>query len=347
MNGYERIVAAIQRKQPDRIPIMEWSIHPNVINGICPGGSMYDLVEALDLDGIGVGGRHVPKHWETKEKVYVNPWGIKYGRTAEAYAPIEGPIVTEADADRYVAPDPWDEAMVADVRVAAKRFKGKKFIAYLTRSDFMFAADLHGITNLLTDFVDNPRLAHKVTQIVSDYYCELVRAAIKAGADGVVLADDWAFNTAPMMSPKHFQQFVLPYFKRAVDIVHDAGGYAIKHSDGNIWPILEMTVNTGVDAINPIQPDAGMDIGEVKQKYGQRVCLIGNINCGYTLSEAPIEQVVRETKEAIRKAGPGGGFVMMSSNSLHSSVNPKNYRAMVETTKRYGVYPLDARALAA
>ncbi len=345
MNGYERVVAAMRRQQPDRVPVFEWSIHPNVVKGIVPSGSIHDLVDKLDLDGIGVGGRHVPKHWESTEAVYTNNWGIKYGRTAEAYAPIEGPIKTEADADKYKAPDPWDPEMVADVREAAARYKGKKFIAYLTRADFMFASDLHGLTNLLTDFVDNPALAHKVTKIVSDYYCQLYQSAIKAGADGVVLADDWAYNTAPMMSPRHFREFVLPYFDRAVKAVQAAGGFAIKHSDGNIWPILDMTIGTGVDALNPIQPDAGMDIGEVKQKYGKRVCLVGNINCGYTLSLAPVDQVVSETKEAIRKAGPGGGYVMMSSNSLHSTVSPKNYTAMVETTKRFGKYPLDMKAL--
>jgi len=106
-----------------------------------------------------------------------------------------------------------------------------------------------------------------------------------------------------------------------------------------------MIVQSGIDAINPIQPDAGMDIGEVKRKYGKIICIAGNINCGDTLSRAPVEQVIREVKEAIRKAGPGGGYIMMSSNCLHSGVKPENYKAMVETTRTYGRYPLDTAAL--
>lgn len=102
---------------------------------------------------------------------------------------------------------------------------------------------------------------------------------------------------------------------------------------------MDMIVDSGIDAINPIQPDAGMDNGEVKQKYGHRLCVTGNINCGYALSEGPVEQVTREIKETIRKAGPGGGYIMMSSNSLHSSVKAKNYKAMVEATRIYGRYP--------
>lgn len=346
MNGYERIVAAMQRKQPDRIPIMEWFIHDNVIKGMCPEcENIFDLVEKFDLDGIGVGGKHVPKHSQSSEKYVYDQWGTKFARTAEAYVPFEGPIKSAADLEKYIPPDPNDEAMVADVRVAAERYKGKKFIAYLTRCDFMSSADIRGLPELLMDFVENPELAHGVLKTINDYFCTLARRAIEAGADGVVLADDWAFNTGPFMSPAQFREFVLPYFQRAVKTIQDAGGYAIKHSDGNIWPIIDMTVDTGIDGLNPIQPDAGMDIGEVKEKYGDRVCLVGNINCGYTLSDAPVEQVVREVKEAIRKAGPGGGFVMMSSNSLHSSVSPVNYRAMIETTQSFGKYPLEMSAL--
>jgi len=345
MNGYERIVAAIEHREPDRVPIMEWYMHPKVIEGLCPGCDPFDLVEQMNLDGVTLGLKHMPKHTETSEKFYVDRWGIRWARSAEAYAPIEGAINSDADLEKYVPPDPYDESMVADVREAAKRFKGKRFIAYIGRSDFMSAAELRGLPQLLMDFIENPERAHRVLKIINDYYCTVSRRAIEAGADAVVLADDWAHSDGPFMSPAHFREFVLPYFKRAVETVHDAGGYVIKHSDGNLWKIIDMTVDTGIDVLNPIQPDAGMDIGEVKEKYGDRICLCGNINCGYTLSEAPIEQVIREVKEAIRKAGPGGGYIMMSSNSLHSSVNPDNYRAMVETTQTLGKYPLDMDAL--
>lgn len=346
VNGYERIVTAIKRKEPDRVPIMEWFIHDNVIRGMCPDcKDVMDLVERFDLDGIGVGGKHVPKHSQSSEKFVYDQWGTKFARTAEAYVPYEGPIKSEADLEKYIPPNPNDESMVADVKAAAKRFKGKKFIAYLTRSDFMSAADIRGLPNLLMDFIENPKLAHGVLTIINEYYCTLARRAVEAGADGVVIADDWAFNTGPFMSPKQFKEFVLPYYQRAVKTIQDAGGYAIKHTDGNIWPIIDMTVDAGIDVLNPLQPDSGMDLGEVKKRYGHRVCLAGNINCGYTLSEAPLEQVVREVKEAIRVAGPGGGYIMMSSNSLHSSVRAENYRIMVETTQKLGRYPLDMNAL--
>lgn len=345
MNGFERIVAALECRQPDQIPLMEWLIDPKVVNALCPDGDLFDFVEQMDLDGVSVGGRHFPRHSFVTEEVFVDVWGVRFKRTAEAYAPVEGPIKSEADLERFMPPDPYDETLVADLKKAVKRFKGKKFICYHSRAEFSSAAQLRGLPELLMDFVVNPKLVHGVMKIISDYYCTVARLAIEAGADAIMFGDDWAFKSGPMMSPTHFREFVLLYFRRAVQVCKEAGGYAIKHSDGNLWPIIDMVVESGIDCLNPIQPDAGMDIGEVKQKYGKNLCIAGNINCGYTLTQAPVEEVVQEVKEAIRKAGPGGGYIMMSSNSLHSGVKPENYRAMVETTRTYGRYPLDMAAL--
>ncbi len=341
MNGYERIVSALELKEPDQIPVMEWGIHPKVIESLCPGASGFDFVEQLDLDGVAVSGGHAPSHATSDEPVYVDPrWGTRWGRGIESYYPIEGPIKSRDDLESYEPPDPYDETMLADLRTVVERFKGERFIDFHTRSDFMSAADLRGFSELLVNFADDPKLVHGISELISDFYCTLIRLAIEAGADGISLGDDWAGTNSPFMSPAHFREFVLPYFRRAVQTSKDSGAYVIKHCDGNLWSLMDMVVEAGIDAINPIQPDAGMDIGEMKRRYGDRICLTGNIDCGYVLSNAPVEEVVREVKEAIRKAGPRGGYIMMSSNSIHSSVKPENYKAMLDTTRTYGRYPL-------
>jgi len=73
------------------------------------------------------------------------------------------------------------------------------------------------------------------------------------------------------MSPSHFRTFILPYLKRSIDAAHEMGVPYIKHTDGNIWAILDMLVEADIDAIDPIEPLAGMDIGEVKARYGDRM----------------------------------------------------------------------------
>lgn len=103
--------------------------HRKVIEGLCPGCDLFDLTEEMDLDAISVGLRHPPQHSDSSQEFYVDRWGTCFGHTAEAYARVESTIKSEADLERYIPPDPNDEAMAADVTEAVRRFKGKRFIA--------------------------------------------------------------------------------------------------------------------------------------------------------------------------------------------------------------------------
>ena len=114
----------------------------------------------------------------------------------------------------------------------------------------------------------------------------------------------------------------------------------IKHCDGYIWPIIDRLIETGIDGLNPIEPAAGMDIGEVKKTYGDRIAVIGNIDCAHLLSFGSKEDVQTAVKECIQKASPGGGHIISSSNVIHDGVPPENYAAMIDATKEYGRYPI-------
>ena len=112
------------------------------------------------------------------------------------------------------------------------------------------------------------------------------------------------------------------------------------HTDGNIKPMLDLIVDTGIDGLNPIGPTAGMDLGEVKAQYGDRLCLMGNVDCRELLCWGTREQVRKAVKDCISKAGPGGGYICMSGHTIHGAVNPENYVEMVKAIREYGSYPL-------
>jgi uroporphyrinogen decarboxylase len=156
----------------------------------------------------------------------------------------------------------------------------------------------------------------------------------------IVLGDDYASNQGPLMSPAVFKQFILPRLRRMIDMIHDEGAFCIKHSDGNLYSLLDMIVDARPDGINPIEPVAGMELKKVKQLVGDRVCLSGNIDCGHLLPHGTEEQVAHAVRQAIADAAPGGGYILSSSNSIHSSCNPANLVAMVRAAKAYGAYPL-------
>jgi uroporphyrinogen decarboxylase len=118
----------------------------------------------------------------------------------------------------------------------------------------------------------------------------------------------------------------------------DLGLYVIKHSDGNLWPILDMIIDTGIDCLDPIDPLGGMDLAEVKEKYGDRVALKGNVDCAQLLTFGTRDEVIAATRTALKKGMPGGGYILSSSNSIHSAVPPDNYLALVETLQEHGSY---------
>ena len=342
MNSAERVFTALRRQVPDRVPILEWYVHPGVYQAILPGASWPDFVEQCGLDAIVA---HFMfegtfKEERVDDKTVINEWGVTLGITAEHKAPLDGPIKSLADLRRYTPPDPDAPYRLGGLPGYVTRFKGKKAIVWCQRAEFMWAAELCRLDNFLMFMVEQPQLAHEVLEMVNEFAVRLARRAVRAGAEIIMLGDDIAYRTHPMISPAMYETFIRPRLARIVEAVHDEGAFVVKHSDGNLWPILELMVSTDIDGINPLEPVAGMDIGEVKRKYGQRVCLLGNIDCGQLLSRGTPEAVARSVRETIRVAAPGGGYIMTSSNTIHSAVKPENYRTMIEETHRSGIYPI-------
>ena len=339
MNSYDRVLTAMQRRQPDRVPILEFVIHPEVIRRACPqAASQMEFEEWMDFDAV-CAGHTFRKVRVNDDGTYFDEWGVLYAPSTEVQDhPVRGPIQSREDLRQYVPPDPDLPHRLGTLPELVRRFKHQRAIVFLQRAAFMHSVSLRGFENLLADFAADPTFAHELMDVVLETNMRLARNAVRAGADIVVLADDYAGNKTTFFSPAHFEEFVRPRLKRMVDAIHDAGGLVIKHSDGNLWRILDRIVDTGVDAINPLEPVAGMDIGEVKRRCGDRVCLVGNIDCSYILSEAPEDQVVENVKECLRKAAPGGGHIIASSNCIHSAVKPENYLAMIRTVRQYGSY---------
>lgn len=359
MTNYERFMTALLRKgEPDRVPLWELIVNEPTLSA-WGAKSLEDFVEMEDLDGITVFedmkleplGKTEQKElvWRGRtiltgtREIVRDEWGIVWGITDFGIPyPIDGPIREPADLKTYNPPDPDAPHRLQSLREAVKRFKGKRAIVFLTHDGFEFPHYLRsGMENLLLDYYDNPRLAHELAEMVIDYKVRLMKRAIREGADAVVSGDDYANQHGTVMSPQHFREFVLPYLKRSIDAAHDEGVPFIKHTDGNIWAILDDMVQAGIDALDPIEPAAGMDIGEVKAKYGDRIAVIGNVDCSFVLTRGTVEEVEEAVKETIAKASPRGGHILASSNSIHPAVKPENYKAMVETARKYGRYPLD------
>jgi uroporphyrinogen-III decarboxylase len=146
-----------------------------------------------------------------------------------------------------------------------------------------------------------------------------------------------------MISPRLFREYELPRLRAVVDIAKRHGIPVIKHSDGNLYPILDDIIGTGITALHPIEPGA-MDLKVVKERYGKKVCLAGNVDCRYVLPFGDEAAVRRDVRRCIDQGGEGGGYILTSSNSIHADVKPENVLTMVNEARKYGRYPLRGAA---
>jgi len=346
----ERVFRALERKQPDRVPHFELEIDSKVKDAILPGASYEEFTEYMDIDVLLNNERDSTRMEVLNEssRTVSDEWGVVKRYTTE-YTPVpveaEAPIKSVKDLEGYNPPDPDEERRYEQIQRWVKRYKGERAIVALVIDHCAVSSDIMGFSQRLMGFYTNPELVLRVHQIVLDYQLRYINNLIEAGAEVIFIGGDWAYKNGPMFSLEHYNKFVLPPFKACVREAKKRGVYVMKHSDGNCWSFLDSIVESGVDAFHPIDPTADMDIGEVKQKYGDRLCLMGNVDCATTLTFGTVEDVRRETKEVIRKAGVGGGLIAASSNTIHSAVKPENYVEMVRTIREYGQYPLDIKAL--
>ena len=339
MTSLERVVAALRREEPDRIPHFEWAVDRKVREILCPGCSYEEFVVRMDWDAILTAPDF--KKEQLEPNVFKNEWGITRRYTGEEDPfPVAGPIKTLSDLERYVPPDPHAKSRYTSLDAVVQSFKGKKAIGVHLNDVFSLPRYLLGFTETMMAFHDCPALIEGLVEMSVHVNLEMAKEVAKRGADFVFTGDDYCSAKQPFMSPDMFRKYLNPGLQRVMGGFKALGLLVIKHTDGNIWPIADMLVDSGIDCLDPIDPVAGMDIGAVKKKYGHRVALKGNVDCAHTLTFGSISDVIAETKECIRKAAPGGGFILSSGNTIHSSVKPENYLALLHTLKMYGRYPL-------
>ncbi len=147
--------------------------------------------------------------------------------------------------------------------------------------------------------------------------------------------DDLAFVKGPFFSTEMYRQVVKPAHRRACEFAHDRGAYTLLHTDGNVWPLLDDLLDAGVDATQPLEQKAGMDVGRLKQQYGDRLVLEGGIDVR-TMTDGPaIEETVRGVFDV---AKPGGGYIYHSDHSIPSDVSFADYCRVMALVRHYGRY---------
>lgn len=155
------------------------------------------------------------------------------------------------------------------------------------------------------------------------------------------LCDDTAYKHQTMINPNIHRELIIPAYKEAVKIIRKAGKYTVFHSDGYTEPYFDGLIEAGFHGVESLEPRAGMNLKHLKEKYGDKLCLIGNIDVSELLPYGTTDQVVEAVKKCIKDAGNGGGYILSPCTDLTSSCKVENVLTMIQAAKKYGRYPLE------
>ena len=333
-------MSVLRREEPDRVPHFEWLIAANVREALCGGCKSHnDFAVRMGHDAVLLSPdfekRQVgPTQW-------ISEWGYvsDYGHEEHGIE-VESPIATMEDFRNYSPPDPHAAGRYDSIEQAVEQWKGKLAVGVHLNDVFSIPRALMGMENLLAAVAGEPELVTALANMSVEVNLQMAREVADRGVDFVWTGDDYAYNTGPFMSPASFRELFHPGLCRVAQGFAELSLPFIKHCDGNIRPIIDMMIDAGITCLDPIDPQGGMDLGEVKADYGDRVAIKGNVDCAQILSFGTTDEVVAATKETLRLGMPGGGYICSSSNSIHSAVKPANYKAMMDTIRQCGRYPM-------
>jgi len=199
--------------------------------------------------------------------------------------------------------------------------------------------DGEGMLDFAYQMADHPdRLKAEADRRVDEALARAETLRSHGGLDGFAMTSDYCLNTGPFLSPSQFSEFVAPFLARLIKGYRETGFYSIKHTDGNMMPIIDQLMECRPDALHSIDPQAGVDIVEVKRRYGNKVCLIGNVNCGLMQTGTDAE-VIESVRYALRNGMPGWGYIFSSSNSIYTGMPLSRYELILDVWRKEGNYP--------
>jgi len=284
-----------------------------------------------------------PEYWKpttNPDGTMVDLWGRVLALDGErkAWVPYGTVLNSPEDFYNFQFPDPNSPGWAFSTEYSKKAIGEDMAICTFIRDPFAHAWEIFTPARFAMWMYSETKFISNVIEKLTKFNIEIIKCIADAGADFVVSGGDYCEMKGPMAPINFFRETIFPNLKKQVDAAHAKGLKFIKHTDGNVNPIINDLASI-VDGLHSLDPSAGVDIGEIKAKYGHRLILMGNIAVDSLVRKSE-DEVVEETKDCIEKASAGGGHILSSSNSWAAGVRLKNCLAMVEAGRKYGKYPV-------
>lgn len=231
----------------------------------------------------------------------------------------------------------WNGAdQVRQVQLFRERFGDTRMICSHGDSTMAIPDGAH-MMELVTRIAEEPDDIHAEQRRSLETTLQHCRRMVDAGVDTFINCADYCFNHGPFLSPTMFAEFVTPYLTELHAAQRAMGAYVIKHTDGNIMPILDQLVASNPHALHSLDPMAGVDIAEVKRLVGDKVALCGNVNCAL-MQTGTREEIIDSARYCLTHAKPGGGYLFCTSNVPFKGMPLENYLLVLDVWKAMRAY---------
>lgn len=335
MTKKERMLAALRRQPVDRIPRGELGIESIFIENFLkdvdkPMSALQKEIyvrNELGIDFIDI--HEFPKqllgYAEDGYPIYQSAFGDIFKETPRSFQMLKPALEDIEDVEDY---------KTADLSVATHHLLD----FYKENTDLFLMSQINGPVSALDwclgmeDYMcycmTDPELVAELARKIMDFEVERAKMFLDNGAEAILIADDIAFNTGLLLPPKTMEVVAYPFYKKAIqEIKKHKDVPVILHSDGYLYDAIPDIIECGFDAIQSLQPSAGMDIEKVKKEFGDQLCLIGNVDLDYLLPFGKPEEVDKEVKNLADKVGTKG-FILSTCNILTDAVPVENAKAM-------------------
>ena len=351
MNSKKRIMTILNHKRPDRIGRFD-----NFFKGFqgkcikrLKLTSASDLLEYFNIDMQIITADESPFPTKAKiisedknKKIVLDGWGrtIEIHKGAFFHKELKHAVNDHADLNKLKFDSPSLDLRYGDAFNHEHTKNSKKCIFCKVGGPYQRTSFLRDELNYLMDIAGDPGFIKDLVEKVSDHIIEIGKESLKRSSlydTGIWIFDDMANNDATMMSPKSFEEIYYPVWRKMIKSFKEAGASKVcMHGDGNLLPVLDMLVDAGIDAINPVEPRAHMNLVDLKNKYGNRLAYIGGMCNTNILRNGTRSEIEKSSREIIDVGKEGG--VVIGTHSLSPDIPIENYLFYDEIVKKYGNY---------
>jgi uroporphyrinogen decarboxylase len=341
----ERVLTALDHKQPDKVP-WNFDFTSPALAKLAEYYGDARLTEGESFDGwVGNHFRFVEPRgagWfhgleeEVEPGLWRDGWGViwdtrgLYGE-GEWGRPVNC-VLPEPTLAHYTFPDPPGPADLAHYARFVVENRAY-FLVGLQGHLFEVAWALRGIENFLMDLVLHPGFVDDLLEGITEYYLAVIDQSVRYDIDAFAFGDDLGSQTMGLiMGPRHWRRYFRPGMARMFARIKEAGKFVYLHSDGQVDAIFDDLIEIGLDVYNPFQPEI-RDVYEVKRKYGDRLCFYGGIGVQDLLPSGTPRQAKAEVRRLIQEVGADGGYVLGPAHSVMADVPVENMVAMIEAVQ--------------